>query len=100
MYNNRAARHFARVCEQCWAAAASRSRMRRQSAVANFWVSRLPPGREYPPAVLKAAVAKYEGIKCNVDHVDSDAGEKRSYRDRWARFAMCNSARAKGFSEI
>ena len=45
-------------------------------------------GREYPPSVLKAAVAKYEGIKCNVDHVDSDAGENRSYRDRLG--AICH----------
>lgn len=39
-------------------------------------------GRDYPLEVIRKALPLYEGRVVNIDHVDSAAGERRSYRDR------------------
>jgi hypothetical protein len=39
-------------------------------------------GRDYPPEVLRADVAKYEGVRVNIDHPDQPT-HSRSMRDRF-----------------
>ena len=53
-------------------------------------------GRDYPPAVLRAAVQHYEGTKVNIDHPEKGPTAQRSYKDRFGVIREARFVEGKG----
>jgi len=56
-------------------------------------------GRSYPPATLRAAVGKYEGMRVNIDH-GRTGSEPRSYASRIGRLANARIGEGGLFGDL